>query len=127
MREDEKIFAALRGHNVRNEAGKWEFPGGHVEFGEKLSSALVREVFEEYNLKIEVTKFLGVLDHILPDEKQHWISTQFLARWISGVMLIKETSKCEAIGWFSLEELLAKDLTKPTRALLENYMTGQDN
>jgi mutator protein MutT len=39
-----KVFLAKRGKEARNESGKWEFPGGGVEFGEALEQALVREV-----------------------------------------------------------------------------------
>ena len=41
-----RVFLAKRGSEARNERGKWEFPGGALEFGERLEEALVREVME---------------------------------------------------------------------------------
>ena len=41
-----KVFLSKRGPKARNEVGTWEFPGGGVEFGEKLADALVREIKE---------------------------------------------------------------------------------
>lgn len=35
-------------------AGTWEFPGGKLEFGEKLEDCLCREVREETGLEVEV-------------------------------------------------------------------------
>ena len=43
-----RIFMARRGPQARNERGLWEFPGGKVEFGERLADALRREIREEY-------------------------------------------------------------------------------
>ena len=49
---DGKIFLAKRGKEAGNESGKWEFPGGGVEFNETLEHALMREVTEEYGFAI---------------------------------------------------------------------------
>lgn len=39
--------------------GLWEFPGGKVEAGESETEALQREIIEEFNIMVEVGKFLG--------------------------------------------------------------------
>ncbi len=66
-----QVFLARRGKEARNESGKWEFPGGSVEFGETVEHALTREIMEEFGFEIEVEKLLDVVDHIIPDERQH--------------------------------------------------------
>ncbi len=38
--EQGEVFLARRGPLAKNERGLWEFPGGAVEFGEKLADAL---------------------------------------------------------------------------------------
>ncbi len=35
-----EFFLSKRSQNTKNERGCWEFPGGGVEFGEKLSYAI---------------------------------------------------------------------------------------
>ncbi|MEO0597960.1 MAG: NUDIX domain-containing protein [Chloroflexota bacterium] len=100
-----EVFLAQRGEKAKNERGAWEFPGGSVEFGEKLGDACIREFAEEYGMAIEVGTLLAVDDHILLDEGQHWVSTTYVARMMGGTPIIKEPTKCSAIGWFALDAL----------------------
>lgn len=102
-----QVFLSQRGPKAKNERGTWEFPGGGVNFGETLADAIRREFLEEYDMVIEVETLLGVDDHILPDEGQHWVSPTFIARHVSGEPRIMEPEKCAAIGWFALESLPA--------------------
>jgi 8-oxo-dGTP diphosphatase len=97
-----RVFLAKRGSEARNESGCWEFPGGTVEFGEKLADAIKREMLEEYGLEIGVTGVLGAFDHILEKGKEHWVSITFLGRIIAGTPTILEPNKCSEIGWFPL-------------------------
>ena len=120
LNEDGRLFLALRGPAAKNERGLWEFPGGSVEFGERLAAALRREMTEEYGVEIEVGDLLDVVDHLLPAEGQHWVSPTFICRLISGEPTIREPGKCAAIGWFALDELPA-NLTLVTQANLAHY------
>ncbi|MDZ4721911.1 MAG: NUDIX domain-containing protein [Roseiflexaceae bacterium] len=100
-----RVFLAQRGPQAKNERGCWEFPGGSVDYGERLEDAIRREFVEEYDMQIEVGRLLHVVDHFIPDEQQHWISPTYLARHMSGTPRIVEPEKCSAIGWFALDAL----------------------
>jgi 8-oxo-dGTP diphosphatase len=118
--EQGRLFLARRGPAARNERGLWEFPGGSVEFGERLADALRREIFEEYGMTIKVGPLLDVADHILAGEGQHWVSPSFLCAVVSGAPQILEPEKCSEIGWFPVD-LLPEDLTQVTRLNLNHY------
>lgn len=115
-----QVFLARRGPLAKNERGLWEFPGGSVEFGERLADALRREMREEYGVEIAVGELLDVVDHILPAENQHWVSPTFLCRITSGQPAILEAGKCTEIGWFSVDDT-PPDLTVITRENLEHF------
>ncbi len=122
-----KVFLAKRGKDARNERHKWEFPGGSVEFGETIKEALQREITEEFGFTIDILQLLDVVDHILPREKQHWISPTYLCRYKSGKPSIREPRKCEEIGWFNLDDLPVDHLSSASRQSLENllrYLNG---
>jgi mutator protein MutT len=114
------VFLARRGKEAGNESGKWEFPGGGVEFNETLEHALVREVMEEYGFEIVVLELLDVVDHIIPAEKQHWISPTFICTVKSGTPVIREPHKCEAIGWFDLDRIPEDQLTIASKKSLSS-------
>ncbi len=95
-----RLLLARRGPAARNEVGTWEFPGGMVTYGERLTDAVVRELREEYGIEVRVTGLLGVFDHLLPAEHQHWISATYLATLTAGTPHIREPDKCTDLGWF---------------------------
>ncbi len=116
-----RLFLARRGPEAKNERGLWEVPGGSVEFGERLADALKREMREEYGIEIEVGELLDVVDHILPDEGQHWVSPTYICRIAAGEPRIQEPEKCAEIGWFEPQAAPA-DLTVITRQNLAHYL-----
>lgn len=113
--EEGKLFLTKRGEGAKNERGKWEIPGGGLEFGETFEEALKREMKEENDVDIEVGELLGVCNHIISKEKQHWVSPTFICKIISGVPKILEPEKCAEIGWFSIEEAEKLPLSIVTR------------
>lgn len=116
-----EIFLSKRSQNTKNERGCWETPGGSVEFGETLEQATKREIMEEYSAEIEIIEQWPASDHLIPDEKQHWVATTFLAKFKPGQEpKIMEPDKCDEIGWFNLNKLPVP-LSIITKMDLEQY------
>jgi len=120
--DEGKVFVAKRGPKSRNEAGKWDFPGGGVDFNERCEDAVVREFLEEHNIEIEIVELLEVINHILPDEQQHWVSPSYIARHVSGEAIIVEPEKCEEICWVFLDEIDPETLSLPSRSNFDKYI-----
>jgi 8-oxo-dGTP diphosphatase len=104
--EKGELFLSKRSQNAKNEKGHWETPGGSVDFGETLEDAAKREIKEEYGVDIEILEQWPAGNHIIPKENQHWVATTFLAKFKEGQEpKIMEPDKCDALGWFSLDNL----------------------
>lgn len=117
--EEGKLLLSLRGPKAKNEVGKWEIPGGSIEFGETLEQGLKREVKEELGVEIEIVEMLQVCDHIIPDEHQHWVSPTYICKLVSGTPQIMEPEKCEKLGWFDLNETDNLPLSMVTKKDIE--------
>jgi len=80
---DDRILLVRRARSPAN--GFYSLPGGRVEFGETLHTALHREVLEETALEIEIVGLAGWRE-VLPTTSGggHYLIMSFAARWIRG-------------------------------------------
>jgi ADP-ribose pyrophosphatase YjhB (NUDIX family) len=58
---DGKIVLLKRG--IEPSYGKWVFPGGFLDRGERVEAAAIRETWEEVNLKVRVSRLLNVYSY----------------------------------------------------------------
>jgi 8-oxo-dGTP diphosphatase len=65
--------------------GVYSLPGGRVEFGEALHTALTREIDEETALRVEIVGLAGWRE-VLPGigSGGHYLIMSFAARWSAG-------------------------------------------
>lgn len=110
----------LQQRNKSPEKEYWSIPGGKVEMFETFDQAVKREVKEETGVDIEVIELLGICDHIVPNEKVHWVSPAYLCKITKGEPTIMEPKKHIDMKWFSLEQL-PQNLTITTKNALECY------
>jgi ADP-ribose pyrophosphatase/8-oxo-dGTP diphosphatase len=103
--EKGEFLLGLRAENAGNEPGKWCFPGGCVEFGETLFDCARREAKEEAGIEVEPLRLVKVIDHIIPNEKQHWVNPIIEARLVKGKPVAVEPHKIKEWRWFSLQNL----------------------
>ena len=105
VNEKDEILFMKRGAKAKNEIGCWALIGGALDFGETLEQGIIREVFEEANIKIKLDSQIPSYDHILPEENQHWVAHVFVTHIIEGEPKNMETEKCEEIAWFPKNNL----------------------
>ena len=87
---DGKVLLVRRARSPGN--GFYSLPGGRVEYGESLHTALAREVDEETRLKIEILGLAGWRE-VLPGSSAtggHYVIMSFAARWVCREPVLNE-------------------------------------
>lgn len=122
LRED-KILLLLR--KKAPEAGCWTIPGGKVEFGETVEEAILREVKEELGVEGRIIAPLGVTNHILKEEKTHFVAPRFLVEILEEPEN-KEPLSHEEMKWFPVDQLPV-NVTVTTQMALSAFLTWNSN
>ena len=81
----------------------WDTPGGTIKFGEKIIDALIREVKEETDLKINIGNVIFCHDHVSNSER-HQFELVYLCTYIGGEIKLDPQEHSE-YKWVSLKEM----------------------
>ncbi len=106
--------------------GFYALPGGIVEYGESVESAVLREVEEETGLEGEIYKLVGVYSDPNRDPRGHFVSICFIVLPKGGEL--KAGSDAKDVALFSLDSLpkLAFDhekMIKDAEAMLRGVLS----
>lgn len=66
LKDHDEFLIVKRNENDDLHPGAWEFPGGHLEFGETLKEGLKRELFEEIGFEDD---FQPIITHYYDEVK----------------------------------------------------------
>lgn len=105
-------------------AGQWGSAGGHVEYGETLQAAVMRELAEEAGITVKNVRFLCVSDFLSHMPERHYVDIGFVGDWESGEPQLLEPDKRENWEWFDRHNL-PQPLFGVMAAYLEAYETGK--
>lgn len=87
---------------VSHGSGTWQIPGGHLEFGEEIADAAIREAVEETGLQCEYQRVICVNNDIAYDK--HYVSIGVLLYSTDGEPL-SETGKTSDWYWCDPKKL----------------------
>ncbi|WP_059170400.1 NUDIX hydrolase [Bacillus sp. FJAT-27445] len=87
---------------VKNEGAGWTLPGGAVEKGETLTTALIREVMEETGLVVEAGRLLAVNEAFRPDRGSHVLFFTFQVKVTGGKVSILHPDEIEELKWVDM-------------------------
>jgi 8-oxo-dGTP diphosphatase len=113
-----RILLLKRSMRSKNYPGKWEFPGGKVDRGERFDDALLREVREETGLAVKLKRFIG--------------ATKAELSFVTAIQLVMEAEapagvpaispEHEASTWATPGEMLSMELVDWVGPFVREYL-----
>ena len=95
----------------------WQFPGGHLEFGETVEHCARREVMEEAGISIRDIRPGGYTNDVFIDADKHYVTLFVTSEYDSGTLKVMEPDKCDQWRWFRWN-----DLPQPLFLPIRNFL-----
>ncbi len=103
--------------------GTWGVPGGKVEWGEKLESALIREFQEEVGLELTQIRFALLQEAVIDPQffkQAHFVMLNYYA--LSNSETITPNEEIVEWAWVNPQEAFTYPLNSYTHILIEHYL-----
>jgi 8-oxo-dGTP diphosphatase len=108
----------LLGKRISSHGGNlWQFPGGHLEFGETVEHCARREVMEEAGISIRDIRPGGYTNDVFIEADKHYVTLFVIAEYDSGEPKVMEPDKCDQWQWFRWN-----DLPQPLFLPIRNFL-----
>ena len=95
----------------------WQFPGGHLEFGETVEHCARREVMEEVGISIRDIRPGAYTNDVFIEADKHYVTLFVIAEYDSGELKVMEPDKCDQWQWFRWN-----DLPQPLFLPIRNFL-----
>lgn len=105
--------------------GKLALPGGHVELGETVEEAAIREVKEESGITVELRDILGIYSDPKRDPRQHIVTVVFIARCKD--VKTKAGSDVSAAQWFDTDSIKKDYMAFDHFKILQDYIKWKES
>lgn len=105
-------------------SGKWTLPGGHIDPGETIEVAAVREVEEETGFKVEPITLISSGELINSKDfyrPAHFIYFNYLVEKIGGELKLEDRELSD-FCWVAPEEALKLDLAETFDQTVKEYL-----
>lgn len=93
----------------RKDVNKWCIISGHVEFGETVEAAILREINEETNIEGKLLRFVGVYSspesqtYYYPQETVQYVTSYFVAKLNSEIEATFSNDETKELRYFPVD------------------------
>ena len=133
VNDNGQVLLQLRSPNKRFNANKWALCAGHVDAGESLEHAMIREIEEEIGLKISEKDLHTFIDRKIEiKEKNSHVSYYFYLKTnLPEKAFTIQEEELSKVKWFDIDEIikriqagdeslvLKKDKIEPLKRLMQ--------
>jgi len=100
--------------------GYWDLPGGTIDFGESLETALIREISEETWLKVKPIKIISAFTKAFPAYGRQVTQLTFLCQYVSGQVVLNPEEHSE-YKWVLKKDIAKLKLIPFVKDLIKKY------
>ena len=121
---DGRVLAARRPESdCEYKSLKWEFPGGKIEPGEQPQAAVVRELQEELNIRVQVGSLLHTIEWDYPTF--HLRMFCYACTLVGGELSLREHTESRWLNRDSLHSVDWLPADVDLLPVLEHWLTEQ--
>jgi len=117
VQNEHKQLLISRRQQGQHLAGKWEFPGGKVEQGETLETAMLRELKEEVGL---IATQYSLFDSLNFQYDQLHLSLNFYL--VSAYNGHAKALEGQQMKWVNIAELIEYDFPKANKSVINKLL-----
>jgi len=118
--QDRKVLLVKRKYPPHG----WAFPGGHVDVGETLENAVMRELLEETNLTAQTADVNLLLTASKPDRDPRFHAVSLIYRIVAFTGEPQAGDDAAELGWFSWAEIEKMEIAFDHRSILDFIREG---
>lgn len=119
IRKDEKTLLLRRASGRPTILGKYELPGGKLDYGEQPEDALGRHLKAEADLTIQTAQIFDVLTYIDHDDRDtQYVFILYLVSLGVGGSTIALSQNYDKYLWKKMSNIHQEELTESTKLLL---------
>ena len=111
IKKDGKWLIIERSHKEDHAAGLLSLVGGKVDLkgnsGDILERTLVREIFEEVDVRVEESMEYVHSTSFVTDKGDPVVDVVFLCTYDSGIAIPKSRDEVEEVHWMTTEEIMS--------------------
>lgn len=115
--EDNGKFLIAKRKAGKHLEGKWEFPGGKIEYRETPEQCLARELKEEFGIITKIGNFVGESIFDYGSRKIRLLG--YRVAYLTGDFHLKDHDE---IAWVSADEFCKYDIADADMPLIEKYL-----
>lgn len=119
IREDQKTLLLRRASGRQSILGKYELPGGRLDYGEQPEDAMARYLKDDAGLVIQSAQLYDVLTYIDHDDRDiQYTFILYLVSLSANGNKVKVSQKYDQYAWKKLGGVHQEELTESAKLLL---------